>query len=80
MFVLSFSAEISIVICDVNKKVKNLLGRIKETPGLKTIVVMETIDGECRNLATGSGIKLIQYSEVEQLGKDNPVKINVSKH
>jgi hypothetical protein len=71
-------AAISVVVCDVNKKVKNLLGRIKETPGLKTIVVMEEIDGESRSMADSVGIRLLQYSELERLGRENPTKINVS--
>ncbi|XP_076440059.1 long-chain-fatty-acid--CoA ligase 5-like [Babylonia areolata] len=72
-------AEISIVICDVNTKVKNLLKRKSATPGLKTIVVMEDIDGESRTQADQAGIKLMQFSDLEKLGQENPAKINPAK-
>ncbi|KAL8565051.1 hypothetical protein ACOMHN_003427 [Nucella lapillus] len=72
-------AEISIVICDANVKVKNLLKRLSSTPGLKTIIVMDDIDGESRSQADKAGIKLMQFSDLEKLGKENPTQINPAK-
>ena len=53
------------MICDTNVKVKNLLKRLTETPNLKIIVVMDKIDGDNIEQAGRSGIKLMQFSELE---------------
>lgn len=59
---LYFTAEISVVICDNNTKVKNLLSRHKETPGLKTIVMMEEANDENSTLADKLGIHLLKFT------------------
>ncbi|XP_013381851.1 long-chain-fatty-acid--CoA ligase 5 isoform X2 [Lingula anatina] len=69
-------AEISMVICDTNTKVNSLLSRIGETPGVKTIVVMEEVTGENNNNAMQKGVELITFKEVETLGKANPKELN----
>ena len=53
------------MICDSNMKVKNLLKRLSETPNLKIIVVMDKIDGENIEQAGRSGIRLLQFTELE---------------
>ncbi|KAK7111907.1 long-chain-fatty-acid--CoA ligase 5-like isoform X1 [Littorina saxatilis] len=72
-------AEISVVICDNNMKVKNLIKRLAETPNLKTIILMDQIDGESQEQAKQAGINLLQFSELEKLGKENPTKTNPAK-
>lgn len=58
-------AEIKTVICDKNVKVKAVLGRIKETPDLQTIVVVEEPTAEIKELAKTSDIDLISFEELE---------------
>lgn len=55
------TAEISIVICDNNTKVKNLLSRHAETPGLKSIVLMEDENEEITKTAKELGVDLIKF-------------------
>lgn len=62
---VTFSAEISLIFCDKNDKVKNLMGRMSATPNLKTVVVMETINEEVQGLASENGVKLVQYADLE---------------
>ena len=61
----TFPAEIKTVICDKNVKVKAVLGRIKETPDLQTIVVVEEPTAEIKELAKTSDIDLISFEELE---------------
>ncbi|XP_050392074.1 long-chain-fatty-acid--CoA ligase 5 isoform X1 [Patella vulgata] len=70
-------AKLETVVCDTNAKVKNLLDRWKETKDtLKCIVCMETMSDENQTKANANGIKTMLFSELEKLGKDNPVKEN----
>ena len=66
-FIVSFffSAELELIVCDKNVKVKNLLSRFKETPNLKTLVVMEPIEEENLKLAQQVNVQLILYSDLE---------------
>ena len=59
------SAELELIVCDKNVKVKNLLSRFKETPNLKTLVVMEPIEEENLKLAQQVNVQLILYSDLE---------------
>lgn len=61
----TFPAEIKTVICDKNVKVKAVLGRIKETPDLRTIVLVEEPTAEMKELAKTSDIDLISFEELE---------------
>lgn len=72
-------AEINIVICDKNVKVKSLLDHIKETPKLKKIILMEEISDENRKLAKEAGIEIMSYADVESLGEQNPQKQKPAK-
>ncbi|KAJ8318094.1 hypothetical protein KUTeg_003185 [Tegillarca granosa] len=72
-------AEINIVICDKNVKVKSLLDHMKETPKLKKIVLMEEINDENSKLAKDAGIEIMSYADVESLGEQNPQKQKVNK-
>lgn len=66
-------AELTLIVCDKNEKVKNLLSRFKETPNLETLVVMETISEENLKLAQQVNVKLLQYSELEATGESSPI-------
>lgn len=59
------SAELSLIICDKNEKVKNLLSRMSQTPNLKILVVMEKISEENETVAKQHGVQLIQYEDLE---------------
>ncbi|KAL4239229.1 hypothetical protein ACF0H5_000046 [Mactra antiquata] len=65
-------AELSLIVCDKNDKVKNLLGRMSATPNLKILVVIETITEEVQSLANQNGVKLVQYSDLEKQGEAAP--------
>lgn len=60
-----FAAEISLVVCDNNAKLENLLERRSETPGLKTIIMMEAPSEQLQTRASDAGIKVLLFSEVE---------------
>ena len=53
------------MVCDTNSKVKNLLHCYSQTPSLRVMVVMAEIDEECRELALNTGIKMMQFTELE---------------
>ncbi|XP_025083668.1 long-chain-fatty-acid--CoA ligase 1-like isoform X2 [Pomacea canaliculata] len=73
-------ADISVVICDINLKVKNLLSRHKETPSLKTIVVMEEVSKENQDTAKELNVEIIQYSKLEEKGsKQENIRLNPAK-
>ena len=57
-------AEISLVICDKNSKMKNLLRRKSSMKCLKTIVCIESPDSESINMAEANNVKLIAFQEL----------------
>ncbi|XP_052759956.1 long-chain-fatty-acid--CoA ligase 1-like isoform X1 [Mya arenaria] len=71
-------AELSLIICDKNEKVTNLLGRMSETPNLRILVVMETITDDVKALAQKHSIDLIQYSDLEKKGEEAPQDLKPS--
>ncbi|KAK3588976.1 hypothetical protein CHS0354_043146 [Potamilus streckersoni] len=77
-FILN-QAEINLVICDKNTKVSNILSRMKETPKVKKIVVMEEVSGENKNKAQEFKVETIQYKDFEKLGSENPQEPNLAK-
>ncbi|KAL8612617.1 hypothetical protein ACOMHN_006603 [Nucella lapillus] len=72
-------AEIKVVVCDTNVKVRGLLSRHKETPDLQIVVVIEEITTECRALAYEASIKLFHFKEIEVKGKENRRQKNLPK-
>ena len=70
----TFSAELRVIVCDKNEKVLSLLGRMKETPNLATLILMDTISADSQKLADECGVKLVQYADLEvgDSGKMNP--------
>ncbi|CAL1290484.1 unnamed protein product [Larinioides sclopetarius] len=63
-------AEIKIVICDKENKVRSLLKRIKETPTMQHIVTTTDVNQELTMLASEKDIQLYTYSEIENLGEN----------
>lgn len=64
-------AELKVVAC-AGKQLATLLNVSVNCPLLKTIVVMDTITPEQRELAQSKGIKLYTFQEVEESGEKNP--------
>ncbi|XP_055934307.1 long-chain-fatty-acid--CoA ligase 1-like isoform X1 [Argiope bruennichi] len=62
-------AEIKIVICDNENKVRNLIKRRKETPSLKHIITTIVLDQEINKLAAENDIRLHTFKEIENLGE-----------
>lgn len=65
-------AEIKTVVCDKNVKVKAILNRIKETPDLESIILVEEPSEEMKELAQKHNINLTSFAELEALGEKNP--------
>lgn len=63
-----FSAEIKTVVCDKNVKVKAILSRIKETPDLESIILVEEPSDEMKELAQKHNIDLTSFAELEVRG------------
>ncbi|CAI9724293.1 long-chain-fatty-acid--CoA ligase 5-like isoform X2 [Octopus vulgaris] len=68
-------AEISLVVCDKNSKLKNLLKQKSKMVSLKTVVLMEAPDSESLSLAKSTGVKVVLFEELEKLGEENPHKL-----
>lgn len=64
-----FSAEIKTVVCDKNVKVKAVLSRIKETPDLQSIILVEEPSDEMKELAQKHNIDLTSFAELEVRGQ-----------
>uniref|UniRef100_A0A673L8R8 long-chain-fatty-acid--CoA ligase n=1 Tax=Sinocyclocheilus rhinocerous TaxID=307959 RepID=A0A673L8R8_9TELE len=66
-------AEISTVICDKAEKAAVLLENVQrgETPGLKTIVLMDVFDAPLLEEAQKSGVLVRSLRDVEALGREN---------
>ncbi|KTF75199.1 hypothetical protein cypCar_00043416, partial [Cyprinus carpio] len=66
-------AEISTVICDKAEKAAVLLENVQrgETPGLKTIVLMDAFDAALLEEAQKSGVLIRSLRDVEALGREN---------
>ncbi|XP_059168586.1 long-chain-fatty-acid--CoA ligase 1-like [Physella acuta] len=72
-------ADLSTVVCDNNAKVTALLDRRKKFPVLTRIILMEKITEENKTRAAHDGVHLIQFEDVEKLGRENPVKAKPPK-
>ncbi|XP_059168578.1 long-chain-fatty-acid--CoA ligase 1-like isoform X2 [Physella acuta] len=72
-------AELSTIICDNNAKVTALLDRRKKFPVLTRIILMEKITEENKTRAAHDGVHLIQFEDVEKLGRENPVEAKPPK-
>ncbi|XP_064601397.1 long-chain-fatty-acid--CoA ligase 5-like [Liolophura sinensis] len=70
-FILN-QAEISIVICDNNTKVQNLLNDKTALPLLHTLVVMEEPSQENLVKAMELKVTIMTFKQLEELGSQNP--------
>lgn len=59
------TADIEVVICDKVSKVETMLQRVKETPQLKIVVVMEQASEELLMKCKDCGLELMQFSDLE---------------
>ncbi|CAL1528256.1 unnamed protein product [Lymnaea stagnalis] len=71
--------DLSTIICDNNAKVKTLLDRRKQFPILTTIIIFEKANTENLTKADSDGVILLQFENVEKLGRENPVQPNPPK-
>ncbi|XP_058477885.1 long-chain-fatty-acid--CoA ligase 5 [Solea solea] len=69
-------AEISIVLCDNQKKAETLLQNREKglSPVLKTIIIMDTFDLELVERGSTCGVDVMSMQEVEAVGKSNHQK------
>ncbi|XP_077983452.1 long-chain-fatty-acid--CoA ligase 1-like [Glandiceps talaboti] len=65
-------AEMNIVVCDVEEKVKLLLDKADKTPILQQIIVMETVSDEIKEKARQQTIEIISFADVEAMGRIEP--------
>ncbi|XP_051955590.1 long-chain-fatty-acid--CoA ligase 6 isoform X2 [Xyrauchen texanus] len=67
------TAEISTVICDKTEKAKVLLGNIErgETPGLKSIILMDAFDSQLVEEGQKCGVHIQALTDVEALGREH---------
>jgi long-chain acyl-CoA synthetase len=66
-------ADLTTIVCDNNAKVKILLDRRKNFPKLQTLIIFEPLNKENKEVAEKLNMRVLQSSEVEELGKENPV-------
>ncbi|XP_056586257.1 long-chain-fatty-acid--CoA ligase 6 isoform X2 [Triplophysa dalaica] len=66
------TAEIATVICDKPEKAKVLLGKVErgETPGLKTIILMDAFDLQLVEEGRKCAVHIQALKDVEALGKE----------
>ncbi|GIX77429.1 long-chain-fatty-acid--CoA ligase 6 [Caerostris extrusa] len=72
-------AEIKIVVCDKEEKVKSLLERKDDTPGLKNIVVINNVTDKIKEFASEKGVQLNTLKEIEEMGATKPCRNTASQ-
>ncbi|GFQ88898.1 long-chain-fatty-acid--CoA ligase 1 [Trichonephila clavata] len=65
-------ANIRLVVCDDESKVKNILNEIPNTPQLKQIIAVNKVSDTLIVKAKSLGVQLISFTEVEEAGKLHP--------
>ncbi|KAF8374412.1 hypothetical protein PRIPAC_80841 [Pristionchus pacificus] len=63
-----------IVVCEMNAKAIGLLQQREHCPSLSIIVVMDIPSQELRTVARHAGIKVISFSELEDIGKNAQIR------
>jgi len=66
-------ADLELIACDLNTKVKGLLERREAIPRIKTFILFEEPSEENKKSCAAAGIEIYTLAEVEKLGKDNPI-------
>ncbi|XP_070544207.1 long-chain-fatty-acid--CoA ligase 5-like [Ptychodera flava] len=64
--------DITTVVCDTPKKIELLVNRADDTPSLKRIILMDDFTDEDTKKATEKNIDVLQFREIETLGRNNP--------
>lgn len=59
------SANIHVVVCDTESKVKSILKETANTPDLKQIIAIKPVSDEVKKQAEAIGLKIYQFKEVE---------------
>lgn len=59
------SAEMKIVVCDTEEKVKLLLKQKDQTPLLKHIIVVKEVSEEVKQAAKNKGVELSYFKDIE---------------
>lgn len=58
------SAEMKIVVCDTEEKVKLLLKQKDQTPLLKHIIVVKEVSEEVKQAAKNKGVELSYFKDI----------------
>ena len=66
-------AEITAIVCDSLEKVQGILTQVGKFTHLKTIIVMDKIPHSYVAKAKSHGLNVLQFEDVVQDGKDNPM-------
>ncbi|XP_033852342.3 long-chain-fatty-acid--CoA ligase 1 [Acipenser ruthenus] len=66
-------AEISMVICDKPEKAGTLLTNVEQslTPGLKTIILMNSCDAALLERGRNCGVEILQFRDIMEQGRQN---------
>ncbi|XP_069508621.1 long-chain-fatty-acid--CoA ligase 6 isoform X1 [Ambystoma mexicanum] len=67
------TADISTVICDKVEKARLLLDHVEkgETPGLRSIILMDPLEGELKERGAKCAVKVQSMEEIEECGRMN---------
>lgn len=65
IFPYVLSAEMKIVVCDTEEKVKLLLKQKDQTPLLKHIIVVKEVSEEVKQAAKNKGVELSYFKDIE---------------
>lgn len=69
IFILNHT-EMKLVVCDAVSKAVGLIMRKPSCPHLEILVVIETITDELRKLSTEHNVRLLQFDELEKIGRE----------
>ncbi|XP_005094742.1 long-chain-fatty-acid--CoA ligase 1 isoform X2 [Aplysia californica] len=72
-------ADLHVIVCDNNAKVKSLLDRRREMPDVSMMILFEPVTEENKAKAEAEGIQILHLDEVEKLGRENPVESHPPK-
>ncbi|MGH0182936.1 UNVERIFIED_CONTAM: hypothetical protein FKN15_010396 [Acipenser sinensis] len=67
------NSEISMVICDKPEKAGTLLTNVEQslTPGLKTIILMNSCDAALLERGRNCGVEILQFRDIMEQGRQN---------
>lgn len=74
--------EMTCILCDSPAKAKSILNRISETPSIKTIIMIQTMDEEVKSVAQEAkkaGVNFLFFADVVSLGELYPTSASPPK-